>query len=382
MNILLTVELYNPHKGGAEKVIEDLAIGLVDRGHDVTVATTDLHGRDKVDLRGVKVESFKLDGNFSTGIKGSKHEVTRYQDLLVNGGFDLVLNYAAQSWPTDLTFPVLKRIKSAKVIAPVGYSRLDSSHYKEYFNKLPVYLGRYNRIVYHSSNYQDKEYGDFNGLAEKSVVIMNGADSMEFLGDYDADIKKKLGIENKKLLITVAHHNVNKGHKFVIKAFKRMKRNDSTLVIIGERVTSRGIRKLAHFLLDYLYCFYSSITNKNIRLMGGDDRDFVLSMYRAADLHLYGSKLECAPLVMYESFASKTPFITTDVGNVSDYKDYLKIADTPDDMAAIANSLLNNKGERYTLAERAFELWKENYVIEDIIGEYEALFKMLNRERT
>ena len=56
MKILLTVELYNPHKGGAEKVVEDLAKGLVEKGHDVTVATTYMKSRKPGNVGGVKVE--------------------------------------------------------------------------------------------------------------------------------------------------------------------------------------------------------------------------------------------------------------------------------------------------------------------------------------
>ena len=120
MKILLTVELYNPHKGGAEKVVEDLAVGLVGRGHDVTVATTHLVSRKESVINSVKIESFKLAGNLAGGIKGGKQEINRYQELLQSGEFDVVFNYAAQSWSTDLTLPILDKINTINILAPVG----------------------------------------------------------------------------------------------------------------------------------------------------------------------------------------------------------------------------------------------------------------------
>lgn len=58
MKILLTVEFYNPHKGGAEKVIEDLAISLVERGHDVSVATTFLKDKKNNLINGIFPDMF------------------------------------------------------------------------------------------------------------------------------------------------------------------------------------------------------------------------------------------------------------------------------------------------------------------------------------
>ena len=103
-------------------------------------------------------------------------------------------------------------------------------------------------------------------------------------------------------------------------------------------------------------------------------------MNKDADLHLSGSHLECAPLVMYESFAARTPFVTTDVGNVSDHKEYLRIVRTPNEMAEAANHLLDNRRGRETMAESAFRLWQEGYVIEEITDQYEQLFNRLHHE--
>lgn len=382
MKILLTVELYCPHKGGAERVVEEIAVGLASRGHDVTVATTYLPERKERALRGVTIEEFRISGNAATGIKGKQSEIKRYENLLLSGGFDVIFNYAAQNWPTDLALPLLTRIPSKKVIAPVGYSRLHSLRYRRYFNILPAYLARYNALVYHSPNYQDKRYGDENGLTEKAVIIPNGASEDEFLGSTEqfAQGKEAFALGTPYMLLAVAHHNVAKGHRFVIQAFRKMHRSDATLVLIGDRFVSYGLRRIAHFILDYLYCLISSMFVKNIRLVSAG-RDTVVAAYRVADICLSGSKLECAPLIMYEAFAAGVPFVSTDVGNVSDHKEVVKIVHTPDEMAKEVSYLLDHPHERAKLGERAHQMWGKAHTWKGIVSQYEKLFEDIHHGR-
>jgi len=92
---------------------------------------------------------------------------------------------------------------------------------------------------------------------------------------------------------------------------------------------------------------------------------------------MFGSNLECAPLVMYESFASKTAFVTTNAGNVRDHEGYLKIVDTPTIMAKETNYLLDNDKEREALVNKAYGLWENNHTTEKIIDKYEEHFKEL-----
>lgn len=378
MKILLTVEFYSPDKGGAPRMVENIARGLVGVGHDVTVATTFSRAREDNEIGGVKIQQFKLHGNSVSGIRGRASEIKRYKTLLKEGDFDVIFNYAMQSWPTDLAFSVLQEIKSVKVLAPVGHSRLRSPKYKDYYRELPKHLAFYDKIVYHSPVYQDKIYGDEKGFGDKAVIIGNGARFSEF-GDMQkyAGIRDSLGIKTKYLAVVVSHHNFAKGHRFVLKAFRRMERDDTTLLIVGDRFVSYGLRRVAHFFLDYLYCFLLSFSRRNIMLASSPNRGFVLSVYGGADLQLNGSILECSPLVMYESFASKTPFVTTNVGNVMEHKEFLRVVNTPDEMADAANYLLDNDSERLKIAEEAFGLWKKNHTIEKIMGLYDELFQNL-----
>ncbi len=382
MKILFTVEFYEPRKGGVEEVVKQIAEHLVQKGHDVVVATSFDKERDFSRLEGVLIEVFHLSGNSVRGIKGGDKEKKRYQDMLVDGDFDVIVNYAAQIWHSDLMFDVLNRIRAKKVFIPVGYSKLADASYGEYYKNLPSHLMKIDALIHHSSSYQDKQFDDEHGFEEKGIVIPNGASEEEFLGPSFVDVRKKFNIKTSYSVLSVSNHYKAKGHSFVISAFKKMKRKDTTLIIVGGRFVSSGWRRLAHFVLDYLFCWMASIFNSRIILVDGAERNDVVALYREADLFLFGSQVECAPLVMYESFASLTPFITTPVGNVRDYQDIVTIILTPKEMAHKANTFLDNKVERDNVAKRAFEIWQHDHTWGNIAEMYERLFKKLIYEES
>jgi glycosyltransferase involved in cell wall biosynthesis len=375
MKILFTTEFYEPHKGGVEEVTRQVAERLVKKGHKVCVATSYIPERVAKQLNGVIIEDFKLGGSLGRGLKGSAAEIKRYQDFLCSG-FDAVINNAAQIWTTDLAFEVVGSIKGKKLLIPCGYSGLNNPLYEGYFKVLPAHLAKYNKLIYMSPNYQDKIFGDEHGVGDKAVIIPNGAPAEEFLGPDDYNIREKLGIKTKFLAITVANHYRDKGHGFVIEAFKKMKRQDTTLLIVGENPGKDLWHKTKQFVRGcYKNCLATSLIHGNIKLAKGSSRELVLSAYKEADLFLFGSRVECAPLVLYESFASKTPFISTGVGNIPDYKDYVKIIKSPEEMVQEANRLLDNEGERQAMAEKAFNLWRESYTWDKIAEQYEKQLK-------
>src|SRR6266852_226466 len=107
MKILHTVEFYAPSKGGAQEVVRQISEELVKRGHEVTVATKKLAARENVSLNGVRIKEFAISGN---SVRGCTGEIGRYQEFLRAGDFDVMMNYAAQQWATDLVYPMLDQL--------------------------------------------------------------------------------------------------------------------------------------------------------------------------------------------------------------------------------------------------------------------------------
>ncbi len=62
------------------------------------VATSWDPSRTEEVLNGVRIVPFRIMGNSVRSMRG---EVGRYQEWLRRESFDVILNYAAQAWPTD-----------------------------------------------------------------------------------------------------------------------------------------------------------------------------------------------------------------------------------------------------------------------------------------
>lgn len=230
MRILHTVEFYPPSIGGMQEVVRQLSERLVRRGHDVTVATTRIPDRMAGSQNGVRIREFEISGNLVNGLKG---EVERYQEFLLSSDFDIVTNFAAQQWATDIMLPVLDRVKAKKVFVPTGFSRFYSPEYENYFVSMGSWLKKYDINVFLSQSYRDIEFARKNGVTNW-VVIPNGAGEDEFLHGHDISIRRLLGIpEEDFLILHVGSHTGEKGHREAIEIFKRARIEGATLLIIG-----------------------------------------------------------------------------------------------------------------------------------------------------
>src|SRR3954451_17170306 len=176
LRILHCVEFYHPSPGGAQAVVRQVSRELVGRGHEVTVATTRLPHRSETELDGARIEEFEVSGNAVHGLTG---EVERYRSFVIEGGFDVVMTYAAQQWTTDTLLAVLGRIEGRKVLAPCGFSGLEDPAYAGYYSDLPARLAEFDELIFHSGTYQDIEFARRHGL-DNLTVVPNGASRAEF----------------------------------------------------------------------------------------------------------------------------------------------------------------------------------------------------------
>src|SRR5579859_5149747 len=111
MRFLFCCEFYAPSVGGVQEVMRQVAERMVNRGHDVTVATTALEERHFRELNGVRIEGFHVAGNLVRGMQG---EVDRYRAFVTTGHFDVMMVKAAQQWTFDALWPVLDEVPYRK----------------------------------------------------------------------------------------------------------------------------------------------------------------------------------------------------------------------------------------------------------------------------
>jgi glycosyltransferase involved in cell wall biosynthesis len=94
----------------------------------------------------------------------------------------------------------------------------------------------------------------------------------------------------------------------------------------------------------------------------------------AADLFLFTSHVECAPLVILEAMAAGVPWVSYDVGNVRELAGGI-VATSFDELVAAAAQILD--GARPDLGEEGREAWESDHRWETIVPRYESIFEGL-----
>ena len=377
VKILHTVHHYHPHIGGCEEVVKSISERLVGRGHEVTVATSVEPGRDFTELNGVTVEQFDLSGN-TARYRGIRGDGRAYVDFVLGGEWDVVLNYASQTWCSDLLFPHLPEIEAVKVYVPVGYSHLYKRKYGEYYRNLPGYLRQYDHLIYMSPDCREREFGDIHGISHYSV-IPNAASEEEFSRE-PLGFRERYGVGDSFLLLCVANFDPVKRHGFVREAFLELKDDAYTLVFIGNSLAG-GRRKLLNPY--YARTRILGLLPPRIKILENLGRPWVVSAIQEADILLLGSLFEggCPPLVIAEAMASGTPFVSANCGGVEDYSGYGVIVEHPGEMAAAVKELRLDEERRTAMGEAARVFWRENLTWDIVAGRYEELYERLLQRR-
>jgi glycosyltransferase involved in cell wall biosynthesis len=303
MRILHTVESYLPAIGGMQEVVRQLSERLVGLGHAVTVATRMHPDRTDKTPGGVQVVEFDLSGNAVKGIQG---DAERYKQFLLDSDFDIFTNFAAQQWATDLALPLLKQIKGKKVSVPTGFSGLYDPDYSGYFEQMKTWMKDYDTNVFLSDNYRDIQFARENGIT-KNVLIPNGAGADEFLAPSALNIRKKLGLGPTEFLaLHVGSYTGIKGQKEAVEIFLSSDIQQGTLLLVGfqnDYFKNVYERKWAYRWLR----FRNRQKNKKV-LITQLSRAETVAAYKEADLFLFPSRMECSPIVLFESMASQRSF--------------------------------------------------------------------------
>ena len=387
MKILHTVEFYDPSIGGMQQVVKQISERLVKFGHSVTIATTKLPERKHRSLNGVSICEFDISGNFVRGLKG---EIDKYREFLLTSDFDIITNFAAQQWSTDIALPILKNIKSKKIFVPTGFSTLYNSQYSHYFEKMKTWLNDYDMNIFLSNDYRDINFARENGIS-KITVIPNGAAEDEFLQSVDVDIKRLLNIPaTNKLILTVGSHTGVKGHAEAINIFRKANIKNSTLLIVANRC-GMGCSPICQSKQLIFSVSPFRVKDHKQLIVSSLNRIDTIAAYQQADLFLFPSNIECSPLVLFECMASKTPFLTTDVGNSKEIIDWSKSGillptiksnlgyskALIDESALILENVLMNSEKLKTMGDIGFQIWQERFTWEKIAKDYENLYSQV-----
>lgn len=313
MRIAHCVESYLPAIGGMVEVVRQLSERMVRAGHEVTVFTSRHPDRQGTVINGVRIRDFAISGNAVRGIHGDAEE---YVNALADGGFDVVVFFAAQQWATDAALPHLGRIRARKVFVPTGFSALHDPAWEGYFARMPDWLAAMDLNVFHSEGYQDVRFAEAHGIKDR-MLIPNGAAEEEFDAPATGDLRAELGLTaGRRVILHVGSYTGIKGHKEALRIFLRARAGNAVLLFAGN-----GVKELErHFRSHWRFLLLRAramLSGRRI-FFREPDRASTVNTMKQADLFLFPSQVECSPIVLFESMAAGVPFLASEAGNAAE----------------------------------------------------------------
>lgn len=325
MKILFLVESYYPKTSGVPVVVQYLAEGLVNRGHDVSVATTSVKDRDTEEVyNGVHIYRFSLR---KTLMKRYVGEIDRYRDFVISQHADANVFECSECVTTDVLLPVLSKINGKKIFHSHGFAgkllplfrwnvNLKYSlgntynwfrfkwYYGYYFKK---HVAKFDATICLSDIDSSKQWLEKN--AKKLYVLQNAVDGMFLEATNKANIFP-FNHFSKPYLVSVATYSKQKNQIGILHEFYKVK-TDCTLVFVGPIETN--YYDLLNSELGKLQAKYGK--GKNVYILLRIPRKEIPNVIGNASLYLCGSKFEEYSISLIETMAKGVPFISTNVGN-------------------------------------------------------------------
>jgi glycosyltransferase involved in cell wall biosynthesis len=376
MRILHTAHSYAPEITGVAEVVGQLSRRLVRRGHEVHVATgRPMHTLTEEILDGVHVHRFDVSGNIVNGVTG---EADSYVRFVQSQHFDIIAMHCAHTWSTDLLLPYLADMPAGKVFVGHGFSQFKNPAYRRYFDDLARYLRYSDKIVGLSPLLEEKEFCHSHGLADLDI-IPNGVD-IENWNKPVTNVRQCWKIGDRPWVLSVSNHSPVKGHKIFFDVIRAVHKEYPKLLgsIIG------GHYPAAKYSLGeigvkggcWYRCQIKAVMNSVVELRSEVSRNDVVSAVKEADAVLITSSREASPLVMLESMAAGTPWLSFDVGCARENVGGM-IVNSPKEMCETLSNLLREPTMRHTLGQMGKQRVAAKHSWEKIVTDYEKLYKSI-----
>jgi glycosyltransferase involved in cell wall biosynthesis len=284
--------------GGVERHVEELAVRLVARGHEVIVYTrphyTDLNLKN---FKGVQLIS--LPSIATKNFDAITHTLLACFDL-VRRQVDIIHFHSIG--PSSLIWLVRLLKPRAKIIA--------TFHSKDYcqdkwssFAKIYLKLGEW--MACHVAHKTIAISKSLTNLAKAKygrevIYIPNG---VSFAYSVEADKINQWGLTKNGYILSVARLIPNKGIHYLIQAYKNLKIDKKLVIVGGSSFTEEYESELKELAKD----------NKNIIFTGSQEGQTLAELYSNAYLFVQPSELEGLSIALLEAMSYGKPVLVSDI---------------------------------------------------------------------
>jgi glycosyltransferase involved in cell wall biosynthesis len=288
---------YPESTGGSEKVVQQIAEGLSSQfGYECFIFSNTAKQERIINGVVIKKCSMVLSDFLNQLNKIKPDHFFIYGDLFYQ-------------WPLILSNT--KKLLFSKSIALVGMNNMLSNNFL--FSQFKKTINDFS-VITHSDNYQDFIECKNNSIPVS--VIPNGINLDEF-NIVNNNFRKKYNVTDKNIILCVSNFFPGKGQEFLAPIFERLykKRKDFIVIFISSNCSWNIVESRR-----------KNITNKinllqfNSLFLNNIPREDVISAFLSSDVFVFPSQKEVSPLVILESMASRTPWISLPVGNVNKLK--------------------------------------------------------------
>lgn len=314
---------YPPARGGAETHVHALATRLKQRGHDVTVFTSDLKTEfpmERLDAPYAEVDGVPVRRFEARSMPGDLHYVT-YKGLKTALRETEADIYHAHSYGyphTHAAGAAARRHGKPFVYTPHfhppysttgGWTRRQlRTFYDNAFGRRPFAAAD---LVIAVSSAELQWMRPMIPLSTRTTVIPNGIDLKDFQGEGDGRAFREHHAVHGPMLLYTGRLAANKRLDTVIELVPDLLKEfpDLTFVAVGEdHNMGRSWRELAQKLE----------VEDHVRFLGHVDRAELVEAYRACDAFVLPSDYEAFGIVLLEAMACGKPCVATRVGGVVD----------------------------------------------------------------
>ncbi len=293
--------------GGVERHVEELALGLVKKGHDVTVYSRKWYTKyDGNEYKGIKVKN--ISSVKTKNLDTITHVFLSTLDA-IRGKFD-VIHYQGVG-PALLSF--IPRIFTPKTKVVVTFHCEDSKHEKwGGFAKFMLKLGEKAACKFpHKTITVSKllKYKVDNFYDSKAEYIPNGITVMKNVrvDRKEGDVFQKFNIEPGKYIVAVTRLVRHKGVHLIIDAYKNMSqelKNKYKLVIVGGGTFGDPYEDELKEM---------AATDSNIVMTGMQFGDDLKNLFIGAKTFVHASSTEGLPITVLEAMNYERPVVVSDI---------------------------------------------------------------------
>ncbi len=347
-------------EGGIEVVVEELAIQMAAKGHEVYVYNRkSKHKKVRKEYKGVHIITVPT-------IEKKSTDAVVYSFLAsihaLFGRYD-VIHYHALGPSVMLIIPKLLRKRIIVTVHGLNYKTPKWKGLGAKFIQLGEKItAKYADEIIVLSREQEKYL--LEKYNRKSVYIPNGTVMEELIPP--SLIQKKWGLEKEKYILFVSRIVPGKGIEHLVEAYKKIK-TDMPLLLVGEST--------------YVDEFYDELKKSvsedgRIQFLGFASGQALQELYSNAYLFVFPSEAEGMPMCLLEAMSYNTPCLVSDIPeNLEVGKNYVQsfqVANV-DDLQEKLQLCIDNREELFNKNSR--EYIRKNFSWENVVEETLRCYK-------